>query len=136
MAEWRKTVYHFLAPSGHPTDRHQDMSARLIWQGFKETTSVHGIPHVDRAPGTVSAHLNVFLLSRSQAVVGTQYFFPSISLSVILPPVTEETHCLGLQGEWPLSYAIVSSVLPSMFLPDRAGDFISLFSGFVFQIQC
>ncbi|KAI0226439.1 hypothetical protein LSAT2_023023 [Lamellibrachia satsuma] len=53
MAEWQKTVYHFLAPSGHPNDRHQDMNTALIWRGFKETTSVHGIPHIDRAPGVV-----------------------------------------------------------------------------------
>ncbi|KAI0229578.1 hypothetical protein LSAT2_019998 [Lamellibrachia satsuma] len=53
MAEWYKTVYHFLAPADHPNDRHQDMNAALIWRGFKETTSVHGISQIDRAAGVV-----------------------------------------------------------------------------------
>ena len=55
MEKWQKTVYHFLAPTGHGGDRHQEMSPKLIWQGFKEKTTAHGIPHVDRAPGNMAA---------------------------------------------------------------------------------
>ena len=55
MMKRKNAMYHFLAPSGHPTDRHQDINTGVIWKGFKETTSVHGIPHIDRAPGTFYA---------------------------------------------------------------------------------
>ena len=55
-------IYHFLSPTGYSTAENGKENSSVIWEGFKESTSVHGIPHVDRAPGQWS---QIYRCSRS-----------------------------------------------------------------------
>ena len=42
-------TYYFLKPSDRADDDRDTGST--VWRGFKEKTTVHGIPHTDRAAG-------------------------------------------------------------------------------------
>ena len=42
-------TYYFLKPSDRSDDDRDTGST--VWRGFKEKTTVHGIPHTDRAAG-------------------------------------------------------------------------------------
>ena len=43
--------YEYLVPSKFPTDGSRDVTSRDVWEGFKEYTTAHGVPHLDRARG-------------------------------------------------------------------------------------
>jgi hypothetical protein len=43
--------YEYLVPSTFPREAQESVTSRDVWQGFKEYTTAHGVPHLDRARG-------------------------------------------------------------------------------------
>ena len=48
---WRDR-YCFMTAADYPESKRDEIRACHVWQGFKEKTTAHGIPHIDQSRGT------------------------------------------------------------------------------------
>lgn len=55
-----QSQYQYLVPSAFPKDGTKKVSYRDVWEGFKEYTTAHGVPHLDRAKGKFIGYLMLY----------------------------------------------------------------------------
>ena len=46
-------AYGFLKPDDAEDQPNHQLTSLIVWRGFKQHTTAHGIPHVDNATGKV-----------------------------------------------------------------------------------
>ena len=47
----KKQWYRFISTPDAPEVENKDVKVRSIWAGFKDRTTAHGVPHIDKARG-------------------------------------------------------------------------------------
>ena len=54
---WRDK-YCFMTAADYPDSRRDEIGPAHVWQGFKEKTTAHGVPHIDQSKGTAHCCLS------------------------------------------------------------------------------
>ncbi|ELU13552.1 hypothetical protein CAPTEDRAFT_146895 [Capitella teleta] len=81
---WREH-YCFLTAADFPGDRRGDVTLPHVWQGFKEKTTAHGVPHIDQARGVIKR--SFWSLITALMISGLAYNLYSISRLYFRYPV-------------------------------------------------
>ena len=75
--------YRFIPADGCDDVANQDATPRMLWKGFKERTTAHGIPHVDQGRGTsMSAWLFKRYILQSSRFCKSTYLYRGSDMAV------------------------------------------------------